>query len=322
MPRGSPAFAFGVLVCMHRPRLRFFLALLPVLLAATLLGQTSPWPFPSHTASPVPAANASSSLTIAFWNIRWFPGGRPNAYPAEENRQIRSVHQDVIKLNADVIGFEEVRDWPSAELAVKPLSGFKVDVCSNFPPREGQNETQQVAIASRLEPISAWSESWKAGSAITPPRGFAFAAYQLAPRKLLLVYGLHLKSNRGEIVEDIAIREESMRQLFAHMKDMQEAYGKLGSLIWIVGGDFNTAPDDPRFHREKTTAGLTSNGFHWSWENIPLANRITLPPDKRFPAACFDHIFYRGATLQKAGVLETAPGSSDHRAIRAELRLH
>ena len=64
-----------------------------------------------------------------------------------------------------------------------------------------------------LEPMSAWAEEWKAGSAITPPRGFAFAAYQIAPKQLLLVYGLHLKSNRGQLVEDIAIREESMRQL-------------------------------------------------------------------------------------------------------------
>ena len=214
-----------------------------------------------------------------------------------------------------------MRDWPSAELAVKPLSGFKVDVCSTFPPREGQNETQQVAIVSRLEPISAWAEEWKAGSAITPPRGFAFAAYQIAPRQLLLVYGVHLKSNRGELVEDIAIRQESMRQLLVHMKDMQAAYEKMGSLTWVVGGDFNTAPDDPRFGADKTTAGLTGTGFLWSWKNMPLASRITMPPDKRFPAATFDHIFYRGATLKKAEVIETSPASSDHRAIRAELAL-
>ena len=300
---------------MRRTCFRFFLALLPVLFALTLLAPT--WPFPSPAASPASAANASAFLTIAFWNVRWFPGGRPNAYRGEEVRQVRSVHHDIVKLNADIIGFEEVRDWPSAELAVKPLSGFKVDVCSNFPPREGQTETQQVAIASRLEPMSAWSEPWKTGSAITPPRGFAFAAYALAPQKLLLVYALHLKSNRGELVEDIAIREESMRQLLPHIKDMERAYGTLGSLTWVVGGDFNTAPDDTRFLREKTLVGLTSNGFRWSWEKIPIGTRITLPPDERFPAACFDHIFYRGTSLKKADVLETASGSSDHRAIRA-----
>jgi endonuclease/exonuclease/phosphatase (EEP) superfamily protein YafD len=261
------------------------------------------------------------SVRAAFWNIRWFPGGRPNAYRTEETRQIDSVHQDIAKLEADVIGFEEVRNWDAAALAVKPLPGFKVDVCANFPPREGQTETQQVAIASRLQPMSAWAEEWKAGSAITPPRGFAFAAYEIAPKNLLLVYGLHLKSNRGEAVEDIAIREESIRQLLVHMKDMEAAYGKLGTLTWLVGGDFNTAPDDTRFRSEKTASLLTGNGFAWCWQNVPFQDRVTLPPDKRFPAACFDHIFYRGAALKKAEALPTSDVSSDHRAIRAELVL-
>ncbi len=306
---------------MHR---RFFAPvswLLPLLAATTLPAQTSPWPFPSRSATPAAANSSGTSVATAFWNIRWFPGGRPNAYPGEENRQIRSVHDDIVKLNADIIGFEEVRDFQSAELAIKPLPGFKVDVCSNFLPREGQHETQQVAIVSRLQPISAWYELWKPASAITPPRGFGFAAYQLAPKQLLLVYALHLKSNRGEMVEDIAIREESMRQLIEHMKAMQRAYGSLGSLSWIVGGDFNTTPDDSRFKAEKTMFSLTSAGFRWGWENIPMANRITLPPEKRFPAACFDHIYYRGLNLRKAELINTAAKSSDHRAIRAAFDL-
>lgn len=272
------------------------------------------------------ATNASAtqhdgSLRAAFWNIKWFPGGRPNAYKGEQVRQIRSVHRDVKQLNADVIGLEEVRDFEGASLAVQPLAGFKVDVCSNFPPREGQNEAQQVALASRLQPMSAWAEEWKAGGAITPPRGFAFAAYEVAPRKMLLVYALHLKSNRGELVENVAIREESMRQLLAHMKDMQSAYGKLGSLAWLVGGDFNTAPDDVRFKNEKTVSDLQAGGFRWTWQGMPLEQRVTLPPDARFPAACFDHIFYKGATLRQAEVVETSDDSSDHRAIRAAFDL-
>ena len=260
---------------------------------------------------------AQTEVKAAFWNIAWFPGKRPNAYKGEQVRQTKAVHADIVRLDADVIGLEEMRDFESASLAVQPLPGFKVDVCSNFAPREGQNEAQQVAIASRLQPMSAWAEEWKAGAAITPPRGFAFAAYEVAPKKLLLVYALHLKSNRGEVVENIAIREESMRQLLAHMKDMEAAYGKLGSITWLVGGDFNTAPDDPRFEKEKTLKDLTSAGFKWTWEGMPLEQRVTLPPDKRFPAACFDHIYYRGATLKKAEVIETDDKSSDHRAVRA-----
>ena len=141
--------------------------------------------------TPVAAqAPSSTTITASFWNIQWFPGRRPNASRAEENRQIRAVHRDIAQLAPDVLGLEEVRDSEQAALAIKPLSGFKVDVCSNFPPREDQTETQQIAIASRLQPISAWAEAWKPGAAITPPRGFAFASYQLSPNRVLLVYAL------------------------------------------------------------------------------------------------------------------------------------
>lgn len=273
-----------------------------------------------HAQSPAPVPSPTQ-LTVTFWNIQWFPGRRPNASRPEENRQVRSVHDDLAQLSSDIIAFEEIRDWEHAALAVQSRPGFKVDVCSTFPPREGQNEAQQVAITSRLQPLSAWSELWKPSGAIVPPRGFAFAAYEIAPRQLLLVYGLHLKSNRGEIHEDMRIREESILQLVAHMKAMENAYAKLGTLSWIVGGDFNTAPDEPRFASEKTLASLRSQNFRWCWEGVPFNSRITVPGDLRYPAACFDHIFYRGATLLKAWVATTSPQSSDHRAVNVVLTL-
>jgi endonuclease/exonuclease/phosphatase family metal-dependent hydrolase len=278
-------------------------------LAITLAAQS-----PSPPASPF-------QLTATFWNVQWFPGRRPHASRGEENRQVRAVHDDLTKLASDLIVLEEVRDSDHAAMAVKSLDGFKVDVCSNFPPREGQKEAQQVAITSRLEPFGAWAELWKPDAAIMPPRGFAFAAYELAPRQILLVYGLHLKSNRGEIHEDIRIREASMRQLLLHMKAMNTAYGKLGSLTWLVGGDFNTAPGEPRFASEKTIPNLMADGFLWSWQGIPFASRITVPADMRFPAASFDHIFFRGATLTRAWVANTSPQSSDHRAVNVVLTL-
>lgn len=256
-------------------------------------------------------------LTVAFWNIQWFPGRRPNASQREEIRQVEAVHRDIVELNADIIGMEEVRDFHRASLAIKPLPKFKVDVCSNFPPREGQLEAQQVAIASRLEPISAWFEMWRPGGPLVPPRGFAFAAYQIAPAEVLLVYALHLKSNRGELQENVAMREESIRQLLAHMKAMAGAYRKLGTISWIIGGDFNTAFDDKRFGMEKSLQNLISSGFQWSWTNVPAEQRVTLPPAERYPAACFDHVFYRGLGLRRAWTANSSPRSSDHRPVQA-----
>ncbi len=285
-------------------------------LVAALHAQTSPWPFPPRPGA-APQTLIARSITVAFWNIQWFPGRRPNAARREENRQINSVHRDMLQLNADIIGMEEVRDFARAGVAVAPLTGFKVDVCANFPPRESQVEAQQVAIASRLQPLSAWAEEWKPAGAMTPPRGFAFAAYELAPRQVVLIYDVHLKSNRGDIQENIPLRQESIRQLRAHMSAMESAYGKLGAITWIVGGDFNTSLDDKRFAAETTLRTLMSNGFAWIWQNVPAMSRMTLPPDRDFPAACFDHVFYRGATLRRAWVANTSSQSSDHRAIVA-----
>lgn len=288
---------------------RILSALLATTFCVPCVGAQSPTPSDLH------------QITVTFWNVQWFPGRRPNASRTEENRQIRAVHADLAQFNSDIVALEEVRDYEHASLAVKPLAGFKVDVCSSFPPREGQNEAQQVAITSRLQPLSAWSELWKPAGAIVPPRGFAFAAYQLSPKQLLLVYAVHLKSNRGEIHEDIRIREESMKQLLAHIKAMNHAYGKLGALSWIVGGDFNTAPYEPRFSAEKTIANLRADGFRWCWQGIPFNSRITVPADLRYPAASFDHIFFRDATLMKAWVANTSLESSDHRPVNAVLKL-
>lgn len=291
-----------------------------MLCAATLSAQTSPWPFaPKPVSGTSPAGH---SVTVAFWNIQWFPGSHPDPTRADETRQINMVNIDMAKLNGvDVIGMEEVRNFEQAGVAVKPLAGFKADVCANWPPREGQKESQEVAIASRLPALSAWAEQWKPNGAIVPPRGFCFAAYQIAPHQLLMVYALHLKSNLGDLKDNLPLREESMRQLRSHMEAMQAAYGKLGNIAWVVGGDFNTSTDDQQFSAEKTIRGLIDNGFTWCWRGIQPSMRVTLPPHGDFRPSCFDHILCRGATIRKAWVVNTSTQSSDHRPVVAILDL-
>lgn len=236
-------------------------------------------------------------------------------------RQTNAVQHDVAELNADVIGMEEVRDFQHAGLAVQKLSGFKADVCANFPPREGQSDTQETAITSRLAPLSGWAEMWKPNGAMVPPRGFAFAAYEVAPRQLLFVYCVHLKSNRGADPENMAMREEAMRQLRSHIDQMESAYAKLGRIACVVGGDFNTSLDDPRFSREQTLRKFIGSGFAWALQQVPPKARMSLPAGGGFPAASFDHIFYRGAKLERAWIGNISPHASDHRPVAATFQL-
>jgi endonuclease/exonuclease/phosphatase family metal-dependent hydrolase len=292
-----------------------FLAGITSIFLASVFGQANP-PGASHAGS-LATAPQIRGFTIAFWNIQWFPGNGPDASSGDEYRQINAVHSDIARIAPDILGMEEVRNFEKASLAVQPLKGFKVDVCANFPPREGQNVAQEPAIASRLQASSAWAEEWKSAGAITPPRGFAFAAYQLQPGQMLLVYCVHFKSNLGEIPEVIAIRQESTRQLLSHIAAMRQAYGKMGQIACVIGGDFNTSLEDNTYAAETTLRDLVKNGFLWAWQSVAPSSRMTLPPSKKFPATCFDHMFYQGLTLRRAAVVSTTPQSSDHHAIVA-----
>ncbi|MEY2541217.1 MAG: hypothetical protein QOI22_819, partial [Verrucomicrobiota bacterium] len=95
---------------MKRRFISFFAA---AIFVSALFAQTSPEPLAPRPGAVSQAAGARS-LTVAFWNIQWFPGRRPNASKREEFRQINAVRGDIAQLDADIIGLEEVRDFKRA----------------------------------------------------------------------------------------------------------------------------------------------------------------------------------------------------------------
>ena len=72
---------------------------------------------------------------------------------------------------------------------------------------------------------------------------------------------------------------------------MERVYSGSAKIVTIIAGDFNTDPTDARFATEETFA-LLREKFAWSWEKIPLSERVTNPAKGRYPDACF----VRGAT--------------------------
>jgi endonuclease/exonuclease/phosphatase family metal-dependent hydrolase len=127
---------------------------------------------------------------------------------------------------------------------------------------------------------------------------------------MLLVYSVHFKSNRGELPDDIAKREEAARQLLAHAAEMERLYSKGTKVVTVIAGDFNTDPTDPRFAAE-TTFSLLREKFAWAWENIPLAERVTLPGKGGYPDASFDAFLLRGARVLSCRVVPVQE-VSDH----------
>ena len=249
-------------------------------------------------------------VRIATWNLKWFPGGKPNSSQVERLVHVSAARDALIDIRPDILCLQEVRDWDSVAELVSILPSFQTLVVSRF--REigpsGPLSIQQIAIASNRPAEAAWSEPFKP-SPTTPPRGFSFAAIRHG-KTVLLVYSVHFKSNRGAVKTNIAKREEAARQLLTHVAEMERAYSESGKIVTVIAGDFNTDPTDARFATEETFS-LLREKFVWPWEDVPLSERVTNPAKGRYPDACFDGFLVRGATKLSCKPI-SIQGVSDH----------
>lgn len=273
------------------------LAILAVWLAGVLLATAAP-------------------IRVVTWNCKWFPGGKPNATEAAKVAHMAKAQAVVKELDPDVLLLQEVRDWKSVQELCSVVPGLHVVVVSQFP-----GWPQNVAIASKLPMDSAWYATWTAKKGErSPPRGYAFAAFRLSPKVLLLTYSVHMKSNVGEPEKNVASRNEATRQLLTHAKAMVPLYSKRAGISIVVGGDFNSDLDSSRYKDDDGLKSLRAAGLRWAWERIPLEQRLTVPAYGKYPADCFDHILY-GGLLLKGATVESSDGASDHNPVLAILSL-
>lgn len=265
------------------------------------------------------------NVRVVFWNLEWFPGGRPQATTTEVVDQITKAVPAVASLEPQIFCAGEVLNSKAIAISLYKTPGVVPQVCSEFLDDSGEVTLQQIGIASSLPAVGGWWENWKPAK-ITPKRGFSFAAFEPVPGNILLVYVVHLKSNRGELAENVPMREESAEQLLKHAAEMEKAYGKMGIVGIVIGGDFNTSLDDPKFADEKTLGMFKKAGFAWAWEGMPFEDRVTLPstPSRNpnsppFPDACFDHAFTKGLKVASASVAALEQNPSDHRPVIVDL---
>jgi hypothetical protein len=166
---------------------------------------------------------------------------------------------------------QEVRDWNNVNELVSEFPEFLPCVVSRFQ-EFGSLSIQQTAVASHWQAEASWAEAFKA-SRPQPPRGFSLAVFRRAG-VVLLVYSVHLKSNLGGIEKAIAKREAAMRQLLAHVTEMEAIYSKDTKVAIAIAGDFNTDSTDSRFTGEHTFELLHQNGFAWGWKNVPSLSAL------------------------------------------------
>jgi hypothetical protein len=71
-------------------------------------------------------------VTIATWNLEWFPGRKPNSSQAERLVHMSAAKDALIDIRPDVLCLQEVQDWDSVVELVSILPNFQTLVVSRF----------------------------------------------------------------------------------------------------------------------------------------------------------------------------------------------
>lgn len=285
-------------------------------LAALLLPLTLVFAVPDD-----PSADAQGSeneVRVVSWNIEWFPGREPGAPEPLQEQHRDDVREYLPDLEPDILLLQEIRDEEAAQFLVDSVPGLELHVVTALR-RPNPIFSQQLVVASRYPARGGYAEVFEDiydDSEVEPYRGFAFAALETPQGGTLLVYSVHLKSNRGEDEVNIAIRESSAQQILDHIADMEEHYAEYGPIAVIVGGDFNVVLEREDMAHERTIDKFVEAGFHWTWEGVPFEDRVTWPASGWFGDANFDHILTRGLPERTARVMHKPEDElSDHRPV-------
>lgn len=270
------------------------------------------------------ATAQAGPLRVAAWNVEWFPGRSPEPTPEAVAAQIPLVQQGIAKLNPDILLVSEVQSWKAMELALAKTPGLRIHVVSAYASQDtGELWKQQLAIASKLPCLAAWAEPFRP----TIPglsRGFAFAALEEPTGKLILVYSVHLKSNRSRNDREAEInfiqRDESAELILEHVASMRRTMFRGREIAGvIVGGDINT-DHDGKFG-DRVVEILAQGGFQNTWDKTPREKRLTWLGNPQFEPTPFDYIFLQGFPRVQASLVPMPEGSSDHAAVLVEIPL-
>lgn len=261
---------------------------------------------------------------MVAWNIEWYPGKRRFARGHEMGAHAALVKAELERIDPDIFLAQEMRDWESFANLCDAVPGLRPVTVSAFPSsRTGEYWNQQVAIASKLPVFAAWSQPWDREE-IQPSRGFSAAAIRIPGGiDILLVYSLHLKSNLSnseeETLMNYQLRNESIRQVLTHIREMEENIFPDRIAGVVVGGDFNTNQEG-QFGDEVVKLMLEA-GFHHAWEGVPKEDRLTWRGSDLYDATTFDHFFTKGLGNPKSVILEVPEEASDHRPVQLTIQL-
>jgi len=268
----------------------------------------------------------SNKLRVISLNVQWFPGQGLEPSEEEVSDHVQAVKSALSGLKPDLLISTEICDGELFRDVVDDATGLDLHVISNYVWDDAKpgDRNQQIGIASDLKAVAGWAEEWKKTKIPDISRGFAFAALNNPKSgKLIMVYGLHLKSNRSRSPEDeirnFTMRDESIDQLVGHMNQMEKQFEEQGIDGWIVAGDFNTNHDG-RF-ADHVIEKLVDAGFCNTWATVSPRKRYTWKASGKYKATTFDYIMTKGFGELEASVVEMYQSVSDHNAVVLEIEL-
>lgn len=262
---------------------------------------------------------------IVSWNLEWFPGRRShNPDPSVVTQQMADAQAVLKELQPDVLIGIEMRDREVFGQLVSVVTGMQVAVVSAFRDDDGSIDRQQIGIASRYPIFTAWAEPWVPTMARLP-RGFAVAALREPQSgKLLVIYGVHLKSNRASNDRDadlnIGMRNESAHQLVADVDELRRLVFPADQVLgWVIAGDFNTNHDGQ--FEDVTIQTLTRSGFCNTWKSVEPDQRHTWQSNSVYASTTFDYILTAGLGDPVAQLIDAPLTASDHLPVLINLGL-
>jgi len=295
----------------------------------------------------------TGAVTVAFWNIEWFPAeaGLKRDVSAERIRthmnevaQILNAEDPTILIASEVRTFADARELNS--LLRHPYSYIAITdyQAVNSQTGEDGNNSQEQVIFSHIP----WKDVWESDFGALPvddtrpARGFLNATFVVhgAP---IDIFAVHLKANYirpgTAEPEKVALRNVEKRERGSGylLQDIVRRGLKPLTDKIIIGGDFNTDLYAERFQGDKSLKMLLQAGFYNAFEGLEPAARVTIPSKQGetggpYPDTTFDYaltsvglgqlratVIQRGAS-KDASVGPGFPGhASDHYMVKIAL---
>ena len=274
------------------------------------------------------APSQAASIRVTTWDLQ--PGAAAGTNGLSDQWQqslVQEAAESLKKLRPDVILLQGVAGWETCRQLAQALrpEAYQVVTCSSFGDAGAKLWPRQVAILSKAKASLAWSQPWQNSSvSAASAGGFAFAAIRMG-NKNIGFFSVQLGDGAAPGTEETRnaacqqARGESARLLVKQIDSLQD-WRDNRLQTFIVGGDFDTTPDDMHLVDERTLPLLEEAGFDNALAGLPLEKRITLPGDDRRPAATLDYIFTRAAGLVNPALI-TPSALCEHGAVTCEMDL-